>query len=64
MEDFRDYYYGLAIDGELKAAQDRLKCAAESHGIDSETIELLFDYADELVNVKTEALLAFLAARG
>ena len=64
MEDFRDYYYGLAIDGELKAAQDRLKRAAESHGIDSETIELLVDYADELVNVKTEALLAFLAARG
>ena len=47
MEDFRDYYYGLAIDGELKATQDRLKCAAESHGIDSETVELLFDYADE-----------------
>lgn len=64
MEDFRDYYYGLAIDGELKATRDRLKRAAESHGIDSETVELLFDYADELVNVKIEALLAFLAARG
>lgn len=64
MEDFRDYYYGLAIDGELKAAQDRLKRAAESHGIDSETVELLFDYADELrlgFAIRSEDLFRILA---
>lgn len=60
MEDFREFYYGRDIDERLKALQSKVKSSAVARGVDGETVEELFDYVEELVDVKIEALLEFL----